>query len=703
MSRGLLAAWLSLVTLGARPAPARVSVDDLMTLRSIVDVRISPDGREVAYVVSTPSVERNAHEGALFVVSASGGASAPLARGTTLASSPAVRWSPDSRTVTFLASSGGHVQVYGAAASGPADGAQALTSAPGRVVAYEWAPDGKSLAYTATTPLSPEEARQQSDPSFVQHADAPDRAVGLWVQPIGGALPREVSRPDQIVDSLSWLPDSSGIVYSASARSGFMGPYFTRLFAVRLADGSPHEIVSRAGMNTHPQVSPDGKEVAYISTSGRLEIMAPRSLTVASLQGGAASTPRVYLLDDAWVNEFEWAPDSQSIYFEANDGTFASHAHMFEQPIVRLRVSDGHAETVVAGETVNFDISLSADGRRIAYKCVESRTMGDVVVTDLDTKRATKLTDVNPELHALALGELKPVNWHSSDGFEVWGLLLTPPDYRPGVRVPLLVYIHGGPGGGVTYGLFPQFMHLRGQVDPYPSEAMASAGMAVLFPMPRGGAGYGEAGQRAIVNAWGEVDYRDIMAGVDAMVAQGIANPDRLGVMGASYGGYLTNWIVAQTSRFKAASAGASLSDLTDMYYLSEGGDFVGEYFGKPWENRESYAAHSPITFAKNVTTPLLIQHGERDPRVPVSQAWMFYRALKSMGKTVELDIHPRGGHVLNEPAQERAAMQRNLDWFTTWLIAAKGGAGTPARSRSRTAPETSSAPDRRRCCPRRD
>jgi dipeptidyl aminopeptidase/acylaminoacyl peptidase len=138
--------------------------------------------------------------------------------------------------------------------------------------------------------------------------------------------------------------------------------------------------------------------------------------------------------------------------------------------------------------------------------------------------------------------------------------------------------------------------------------------------------------------------------------------------MGASYGGYMTNWIVTQTPRFKAASSGASISDLTDLYYQSEGGDFMIEYFKRPWENRASYEAHSPLTFADRVTTPLLLQHGEIDPRVPIAGAWKFYRALKAMGKTVELEVYPRGGHVLREPAQQREQMRRNLEWFMRWI-----------------------------------
>jgi len=170
------------------------------------------------------------------------------------------------------------------------------------------------------------------------------------------------------------------------------------------------------------------------------------------------------------------------------------------------------------------------------------------------------------------------------------------------------------------------------------------------------------------MKSWGEVDYKDIMSGVDAMIARGIADPDRLGVMGASYGGFMTNWIVTQTGRFKAASSGCSLSDLVQMYYTSPIGDFMTDYYGLPWEAGESMVQHSPITFVKNVTTPILIQHGDVDDRVPVSQARTFYKALKALNKNVELEIYPRGGHVNFEPPLEREYWRRNLQWFTRWL-----------------------------------
>jgi dipeptidyl aminopeptidase/acylaminoacyl peptidase len=643
------------------------TLDDEMRMRAIVDARISPDGERVAYVVSTPSLEKNEHQGALYMVPAAGGtavrAGERLRIFNTPAPAPRLKWTPDSREVGLLAFAGERPQVFAVPVAGGAP--RAITDEGEGVVAFDWSPDGTRIAYLTRDPISAEEERRRQDRSFVIHADAPALPTRLVVRTLGTPNRRVLTPASHYVDAFSWRPDGHAIAYSAAPRAGFTAPYSSRIYTIDAEGGAPAPVVDRPGMNVWPQYSPDGRWIAFVSTSERVDIMAPRSLSVVPAAGGPV---RVFPLDDAWVNELLWSRDSSGIYIQASDGTFGSSEHMFEQPIVRVPIDGSRPQRIVGGATVDYSISISRDGRKIAYRAVEGRTMGDVAVLDVGTGKTTKITEVNPELRNLALGELKPVSWRSFDGKEIWGLLLTPSDWTPGRRLPLLVYIHGGPGGGVTYGLFPQFMHIVGQVDPYPTEAMAAAGYGVLFPMPRGGAGYGEAGQRAIVNSWGESDYRDIMAGVDDLVGRGIADPDRLGVMGASYGGFMTNWIVTQTGRFKAASAGASISDLADLYYLSEGGGFIVEYFKRPWENRESYAAHSPLTHAAQVTTPLLLQHGERDPRVPISGAWKFFRALQALGKTVEFDIYPRGGHVLYEPMLQREQMRRNLEWFQKWI-----------------------------------
>ncbi len=655
---------LAVVTGPLRGEPRRVTLDDEMAFRSLVDVKIAPDGARVAYVVSTPAVEKDEHQVALYVVASTGGEPRRLGETVRILNTPVpaprLRWSPDGSALGVLALAGARPQAFAVPLDGGA--ARQLTDASEGVFAFSWSPDGRSLAYLTRDPPSPEDARERS---LVTHVGAPDPPARLVVRALPEGAPRTLTPPTQYVDSFSWMPDSGELVYSAAPRSGFTAQYETRIYAVATAGGEPRTIVGGAGLNSRVQVSPDGKLVAFITSNGRFDIMASRRLAVVSVRGGE---PRTLPLGDAWVNEAVWASDSRSLYLEANDGPFGQRQQMFEQPVVRVPVDGGPPEQLTTGAAVDYSLSLSGDGRRLAYRAVEGRTMGDVFVMDTATRSSTRLTELNPQLRDLALGRLEAVSWRSFDGMEVWGLLLTPPGWSAGRRLPMLVYLHGGPGGGVTYGLFPQFMHAVGQIDPYPTEAMASAGYAVLFPMPRGGAGYGEAGQRAIVDRWGEDDSRDVMAGVDAMIARGVANPDRLGLMGASYGGYLTNWIVTQTGRFEAASACASISDLADARLILDGGEIMTQYFREPWQNRESYIAHSPLTFVERVTTPLLLQHGERDPRVPVSGAWKMYRALRALGKTVELYLYPRGGHVMYEPVLQREVMARNLDWFLRWI-----------------------------------
>ena len=658
MFTGLVNALVALVAL---VVPAKVTIDDLMALRTINDVKISPAGDRVAYTVSTPSLERNAHEPALFIINAAGGTPKRLAETqrifTPALPAPRLRWLPDGKGISVLVMGTGGPQV--AVVNPDTNSVDVVTSAPTGVTGYEWSPDGKFIAYLSRDAAGP--------PPVANNVGANPPATRLWLQALPQSQARALTPANQFVDNLAWAPGSDEIAYSFAPFSGFMAPYSTKIFAVPVSGGMPRPIVDRPGMNVSPQYSPDGKRLSFITTSERRGLIAPRGLAVADA-AAKNSNIRAYPMNGAWIAEILWSPDSQSLFVTMNEGTFATRAQMFEMPIVRVSLADGKAERLGSDATVEYSMSLSRDGRTLAYREVQARTMGDVVVMEVASRKTRRLTTVNPELKDLALGELKPVSWTSFDGMEIWGLLLTPPGYTGKTRIPLLVYCHGGPIGGVTLGLFPQFMHVPGQIDPYPVEAFASAGYAVLFPMPRGGSGYGEAGHRMIINEWGGPDYKDIMAGVDSLIAQGIADADRLGVMGASYGGYMTNWIVTQTSRFKAAAAGASISDLADLYYLTDAGEVMAEYYQLPWENPDGYRRSSPLTHAARVTTPILISHGDRDPRVPLASAQKFFRALQALGKTAEMDIYPGGGHVFYPPQQEKAVMTRNFEWMRRWI-----------------------------------
>jgi dipeptidyl aminopeptidase/acylaminoacyl peptidase len=665
MVRGLCG-FLALLTptwVSSKP----VTVDDLMAVRTVVDVRISPDGESVAYVLSEPSLEKNEHVASLYVVPSAGGAPRRLTHTTRIFNRPLprpeLRWSPDGERLSFLAFVSDQPQVMAMDAAGGEP--RPLTSSPTGVARYEWSKDSKRLAYLAADPEPEEETRQKQEKTFVVRAGRPGRPTRLFVQDAEGGVAGAVSPPEHYVSSLDWSPDGKTLAYSASAAGDYLENWRSRLYTVSAEGGEPVILVGRDGMNSEPRFSPDGRLVAFTSTGGVPRMISSPGLYVVSASGG---DPRPLTGGDTWVREVAWESSGRSLLFIPNEATGRGGAKMFEQPIFRVDL-EGKIGIVSPG-AVAFSLSASSDGGRLAFRSVGPRDSGDVVLLEVKTGASRKLTNVNPELEDLDIGSLEVLSWRSFDGMEIWGMLVTPSGHRPGTRIPLVVYVHGGPIGGFTHGLFPQFMHRPGQIEPYPVEALASAGFAVLMPMPRGGSGYGLEGFRKIVRSWGEGDYRDILAGVDHLVERGLADPERLGVMGASYGGYMTNWIVTQTSRFKAASTAASISDIEDLYYLSDAGEVTEEYFGLPWEEEALYDAHSPIAHVEKVDTPLLIQHGENDRRVPVQQAEKFYRALRKLGKTVEMDVYPRGGHVNYEPRLEKAIMERNLEWFQRWLAA---------------------------------
>lgn len=271
---------------------------------------------------------------------------------------------------------------------------------------------------------------------------------------------------------------------------------------------------------------------------------------------------------------------------------------------------------------------------------------------------------MNPFVSDLSLGKIELVKWkNKTDGLELDGLLLTPPGYTPGKSYPLLLVIHGGPAGAFQ----TSFALRRGA---YPVQAFASQGYVVFMPNPRGSGGYGEHFRKANIKDWGYSDYNDIQDGVDELVARGIADKDRLGVMGWSYGGFMTSWTITQTQRFKAASVGAGVTNLFSMYGTTDIPPFQESYFGaRPWEDRELYAKHSAMSFVDKVTTPTLIQHGTEDRRVPISQGEELYTALRSRGATVEMVKYPRSQHGLSEPKLIRDSMMRNLEWFDRYVM----------------------------------
>jgi dipeptidyl aminopeptidase/acylaminoacyl peptidase len=268
-----------------------------------------------------------------------------------------------------------------------------------------------------------------------------------------------------------------------------------------------------------------------------------------------------------------------------------------------------------------------------------------------------RVSRANDDLAKPALGETKVIRWKSKDGLEVEGLLTLPVGYETGKKYPLILNIHGGPAGSFAETFIGRF-------SIYPIAAFAARGYAVLRPNPRGSSGYGKQFRYANMADWGGKDFEDDMSGVDQVIALGIADPDHLAVLGWSYGGYMTSWVITHTDRFKAAVVGAGVTDLWSFTGTSDIPGFLPDYFeGDPWNQFKNFADHSPITFVKNVKTPTLVLHGEADIRVPTSQGYEFYHALKRLGVPTKMVVYPRTPHGPREPKFILDIAQRNMDW----------------------------------------
>jgi dipeptidyl aminopeptidase/acylaminoacyl peptidase len=350
----------------------------------------------------------------------------------------------------------------------------------------------------------------------------------------------------------------------------------------------------------------------------------------------------------------QWSPDSKSIRFSAQDRAFSS--------VWSFDVGSGKYTKMLERQLVS-GLSWSRDGARVAYVLSTPTSPGDVHASDATFASPRKLTDVNPQVASLALGETEVVKWKSTDGWEVEGVLVKPVGYQAGRRYPLLVDAHGGPTGAHNAAFKSSWAS--------PGQYWAGQGWAVLYPNPRGSTGYGEKFTKANIEDWGGGDYRDIMTGVDHLIKAGIADSSKMAFQGWSYGGYMTAWVVSQTSRFKAASMGAGLSNMVSMYGTTDIPEYIGTFFsGAPTEkNFQLLRSRSAITHVDRVTTPLLILSGGSDERVPIGQSMEYYRALKDRGKPVELVFFPREGHGLGEYYHQIEKVRREFDWITRYTL----------------------------------
>jgi dipeptidyl aminopeptidase/acylaminoacyl peptidase len=665
----------------AQGAKRPMTIDDMMAVKNVGGAAISPNGSLVAYTVSawehpdanlakgdTARGDRHDMRSHLWLVSSDG--SRP-ARQITFSergeSQP--QWSPDGSAIAFLSARGtasGDEQPRPEIYVLRLDGGEAekITEAKEGVTGFRWSPDGRRIAFLSvdSLPKTSDAARKRRDDPQVYEGDF--RLSHVWVVDVGSKKESELVHTTQFTvrGAPTWSPDGKRIAYVTTPTT-LLRDERRNGFIVDATTGAAERIDAGADIQDTPTWSPDGRTLAF-TTLRQTHPMVPDSLQWKEvldahlvLYDVASKQPRdVSAGFDNSPGALTWSPDGKSLYFAAEDRVYSS-AYRFD-------VASGKYTRLTERQLIR-GMSFDKSGTRVAMVIGTSLNPGDVYSSDATFSTPRKLTDANSQLANIALGESEVVTWKSSDGQEVEGVLLKPSGYRAGQRYPLLVDIHGGPTGAHNIGFKANWGS--------PGQFWAGQGWAVLYPNPRGSTGYGEKFMRGNIPDWGGGDYRDIMTGVDAMIARGVADRDKLAVSGWSYGGYMTSWVVTQTNRFKAAMEGAGLTDLVSMYGTTDIPGYIATFFrGVPnKETLDFYRQRSAITFVDNVTTPLLILGGGNDQRVPIGQPMEYFRALKDRGKTVELVFYPREGHGLGEYYHQMDKVRREFDWINRYTLGA--------------------------------
>ncbi|HEY3381750.1 MAG TPA: S9 family peptidase [Vicinamibacterales bacterium] len=626
---------LSLVAALQTPAVAAVPLTPEQTLggRQISDLQLSPDLSRLVFVVTEPP-KGNTRPRDIWML---GLASRQLRRMTYSpkgASSP--RWSPDGKTIAFLSDREGGTQIHLL----PADGGEAtkLTGGKNSVQAFDWAPDGQRLAFLAQEPRTDAEEKREKDKDDARVVDKDEKRARLWVIVRESRAVTQLTSGAWAIGDARWAPDGERLIVVATDRPE-VDQNTDRILSIPAAGGALTPLAAPKGPVAQVRLSPDGKTLAWVGA----RVDGPDAHDLYVLEAGVSAPRNVTLSVDRPVMGYAWRKDgSLNVLFA--DGFRTRYAVVDRQ---------GHVTSAPAVEMNRGAFAARDDD---IWFVGETAVDAPEIWHARGTARPEVLTSVNTDWNRPAPLEPEFYRYRSFDGLDIEAALLKPANVGAGVKLPLIVLIHGGPTGRWSNAFEPW------------GQLLAARGYAVFYPNIRGSVGYGHRFVESNRADWGGGDFKDLMAGVDDLIARGIADPKRLGIGGWSYGGYMSAWAITQTARFQAAVIGAGLSDLASEFGTENGSAYDEWFFGTPYEKLEGFIKCSPITYIKNARTPSLILQGEADTTDPIGQSQQLYRGLKRYGVAADFVVYPREGHGLREEKHLLDRLNRILAWYGQYI-----------------------------------
>jgi dipeptidyl aminopeptidase/acylaminoacyl peptidase len=631
--------------------------EQTLHVRQIMNVRVSPNGKQIVYVMMEPVVAaiNSEFDFHTFVAYVDGGRRLELTAPER--SFPNPDWSPDGNWIAVLSARSGVNNIWLMAPDGVK--VRQLTESKTGVGDFKWSPDGRFIAFTAPDGQTSEEesAIREKNDAYIAGTDLkmsrlylvctePDSAGKCRVQRLTGG--------NYTVSSFDWSPDGRSIAFQNEPAPGDDAWRKADVSVVQTDDGAVASLVHSDAAEMNPLWSPDGKWIAFIKSESPPSRLDRCRICIISPDGKKSQClEETHDSFSASSDLVGWSADSQSIYFTEARGTVVQLGALPLNGSIKII---GQPEGVLSGVTLN------ASRTKFGFVFETLCKPPEGYASSSEDFKMTQITFENTNLPAVPL--TKVINWESAGGLKIEGLLTYPSNFKEGKRYPLLVVAHGGPRA-----LFLQNYVGSLSASFMPLAALAERGCLILRPNIRGSSGYGNDFRAANLGDWGGGDFQDILSGVNCLVQQGIADNHRVGLAGWSYGGYMSAWAVTHTKCFRAVSAGGLACDLISHHFTSSMPSWTSDYFGDVFKNRKAYIEHSPLFYANGAATPTLIVQGENDPLMPVSQADEFYHALREQGCPVTMVIYPRTGHFPSEPKLILDVMSRNLKWFDQYLI----------------------------------
>jgi len=610
-----------------------------INIHFLSDLELSPDGTRLAFVVSdAPKGEQRAQH--IWMYDKKTDSVRQFTYSSKSETNP--RWSPDGSHLAFLSNRGGdEQQIYLMNSSGGE--AAARTKGKSSIKSFEWSKDGKYIAYIAPNSKTEEDEKKEKDKNDARVADKDNKQPRAWLLPVESGDPKALTPPNWEIKEVTWMPSGQNLVVAATDHPE-SDQNTDRIFGVHVPDGQMVQLAAPRGPFGHLRVSLNGKTIAYIGA--REDGPSPHDLMLLPVENDAARNISGLSLDRQ-IFDFKWLRDGTLLAVSA-DG-FHTKFSAFG--------ANGAIKQITSTNSINPSAFAASDGGEAFFVSQTATQPQELFVWDEKTD-PHQITHINDVWSHYSLSALEFYKYKSFDGQEIEAALLKPEGYKRKTKLPLIVLIHGGPTGA-----WEDTVEAWGQL-------LVARGYAIFYPNIRGSIGYGQKFIEMNRGDWGGDDFKDVMAGVDDLIARGIADPDRLAIGGWSYGGYMSEWAITQTTHFKAAVSGAGLSNLISEYGTEQHPSYDEWFYGVPYEPEKiaGFLNSSPFVHLKNVKTPTLILQGEADTVDPVGQSTELYRGLKRYGVDTELVLYPREPHGFHEEKHLVDRLNRILAWYDKYL-----------------------------------